>query len=537
MGNKAIIYCRVSTSRQADDELPIESQLDSCEKKAADLNLSIDKVFLDEGISASSDQRPAFQDAITYCEVFEIDYFITWSSSRFARNKRDASFYKDRLVNCGTKVIYVSMDIDINTTPGWMLDGMLELMDEYYSRQTSADTKRSMMQNAKQGFWNGGNVPYGYEAVPSPVNPKRKTLQPIDSEADIVNIIFSLKADRGYGARQIVKKLNKSGYTRRGHEWKLNTVADLLKNRTVIGQTVFGKRPRGKRRVIKPEDEWIIIDSHPPLISRDLFDLVQKRLTQETPVYTKENAKHVLTGMITCAECNDKMHIESASGRSQKYYYYFCRSAKLSGNHQYKRYRADKIDQSLLSAVNSQIFNPVMISEIIAELRKLKSNWDIESSRQIDSLQDDIDALAAKNQNLTNVLEQLGTDAVNLESIISTIQANTEKINNNKVKIRALNKTDSDSIITDIDPEVVSGVFNGLLDNADDPSALRQFLKSFIKNVTLGEGCMSVDYEPMQIVSNPVHISNGWLPGPAAVGTRRIVIDLPETTVRRRKRA
>ncbi|WP_196221535.1 hypothetical protein [Sansalvadorimonas verongulae] len=53
---------------------------------------------------------------------------------------------------------------------------ILELFDEYLSYQVGSDTRRSMIRNAKQGFWNGGRAPFGFKSIPDPEQPKRKRL-------------------------------------------------------------------------------------------------------------------------------------------------------------------------------------------------------------------------------------------------------------------------------------------------------------------------------------------------------------------------
>lgn len=206
----AIVYVRVSTARQAEEELPIESQIVACEKKAKTLDAKIVKIFADEGISGRSDVRPAFQDAIAHCEVFRPDYMITWSTSRFARNRVDAGLYKRRLEQAGVKLIYCSIDINLEDDSGWMTDSVLEIFDELYSRQISQDTKRSMMKNATEGYWNGGCRPFGFRVIPDPANEKRRRLAPDESEAAIVQKIFDLRIE-GHGAKTLAFMLNAQG--------------------------------------------------------------------------------------------------------------------------------------------------------------------------------------------------------------------------------------------------------------------------------------------------------------------------------------
>jgi DNA invertase Pin-like site-specific DNA recombinase len=46
-----------------------------------------------------------------------------------------------------------------------MLEGMIEVVDEFYSANLSSDTIRGMNENASRGFLNGGRAPYGYRRV------------------------------------------------------------------------------------------------------------------------------------------------------------------------------------------------------------------------------------------------------------------------------------------------------------------------------------------------------------------------------------
>ena len=63
---RAIIYARVSTQRQADDGVSMESQIEQCRVKAHALGTEVVEVFRDDGVSGRSDKRPGFQAALAY---------------------------------------------------------------------------------------------------------------------------------------------------------------------------------------------------------------------------------------------------------------------------------------------------------------------------------------------------------------------------------------------------------------------------------------------------------------------------------------
>jgi site-specific DNA recombinase len=83
---RAIIYARVSTTRQADDGVSIDAQIEQCHKKAAEMDAAVLQVFRDDGITGTSAlKRHAFQRAINFCAYNDVDYFIVWSTSRAAQ--------------------------------------------------------------------------------------------------------------------------------------------------------------------------------------------------------------------------------------------------------------------------------------------------------------------------------------------------------------------------------------------------------------------------------------------------------------------
>ena len=103
----AVLYARVSTVDQAEEEVSIPAQVEAAERNMAAAGARIVRTFTDEGRSAFKEaNRPIFVDAIDYAVAHEVDYFITWSSSRFARNRFEAAIYKRELDRAGITLVY-----------------------------------------------------------------------------------------------------------------------------------------------------------------------------------------------------------------------------------------------------------------------------------------------------------------------------------------------------------------------------------------------------------------------------------------------
>jgi len=130
---KGIVYARVSTQNQAEKETPIESPISQCLKYAQEKGIEIVAIFKDEGISGSTDKRLHFQEAISYAIKHKIDAFIVFDTSRFARNREDAIYYKRLLRKNGIELHYVVTPLPTDPVASYLTEGIFELLDEYYT--------------------------------------------------------------------------------------------------------------------------------------------------------------------------------------------------------------------------------------------------------------------------------------------------------------------------------------------------------------------------------------------------------------------
>src|ERR1700679_3793880 len=127
---------------------------------------------------------------------------LVWKLSRFARNREDSIIYKSLLRKQGVEVISINEQID-DSPSGKLFEGIIEVMDEFYSSNLSQDTLRGMKENARRGFLNGGSIPYGYMKVKIKDESNQRSKLAIDKDhAPIVKKIYDLSL-RGLGAKEI----------------------------------------------------------------------------------------------------------------------------------------------------------------------------------------------------------------------------------------------------------------------------------------------------------------------------------------------
>lgn len=527
----AVIYARVSTARQAEEELPLESQIQQCKAKAHELGARVDRVFVDEGKSGRYDNREQFQNAITFCETVGADILVTWSTSRFARNKVDAGLYKLRLAKASTEIVYVSLNIDRKSDGGWMTEGVLELFDEFYSRQISADTIRSQMKNAREGYFNGGRTPFGYETYQAPDNPKRKRLRPLDSEAIIVREIFRLRAE-GAGAQTIAIQMKDHGVTNRGLQWTKSSILALLRNDAVIGRVVFGRRDRKTRR-LKPREEWLVVDAHEPLIPMDQWETVQELMDSSTSYTNTGSPKstYLFTGILHC-EDGSSMQIESAKGRSKRYWYYNCRSAQKKGSGNNRRIPAREFDQWMLEVILDRVLTQEFLQGVVEDLNEVCSNWVKDHRRRRQVAAGALAAVERKNSKIYEMFETFGKETPNLGDLTKRLRANNKQIDRLEKELAIIDAEEQPELtVSKADIDELAGALRYIIETTSDAKKLRHFFASFIDKIWLGDNSVRIEYRPECLVANPepvpVPSKACWLPVHALLGTRILAVELP----------
>lgn len=323
----AAAYIRVSTEDQT--EYSPASQLEKIREYAKhhDYILPDEYIFVDEGISGrNTAKRAAFNCMIGMAKQKPkpFDAILLWKFSRFARNREDSIVYKSMLrKQCGIDVISISENVG-DDKMSVLIEAMIEAMDEYYSINLSEEVKRGMAEKARRG--EAVSIPsFGYRIENGRYLPDPET-------APVVQRIY---ADflAGKGMRTIASAINDSGLrTRRGNLFENRTVKYILQNPVYIGKIRW--TPTGKANLRQHSPDTLIIDgTHPPIIDKDIWEQVQKKLNSSPKVKYMHTADpkepFMLQGLVRCSACGATL-TRSANGRSLQCYAYAHGKCKVS---------------------------------------------------------------------------------------------------------------------------------------------------------------------------------------------------------------
>jgi predicted site-specific integrase-resolvase len=150
----AVAYLRVSTDEQANKDLSIPMQERAIRAYAAQRGITICTVFVVAGASGRSDEgRPALKEMLG--AVLEpssrISQVIVFQTSRFMRNVESSRVLKSRLRRAGVRVVSATQETTDDPS-GRLMEGVLEVFDEYESEVNGLRTSSCMRQAACNGY-------------------------------------------------------------------------------------------------------------------------------------------------------------------------------------------------------------------------------------------------------------------------------------------------------------------------------------------------------------------------------------------------
>ncbi len=299
----AAAYIRVSTEEQLDfsPDAQLRDIREYCIKKKLILNEQY--IFIDEGISGKdADNRPQFQRMIATAKTKPkpFDVILIHKFDRFSRNREDSIVYKS-LLRKKLKIDVISIKEDVGTDKnGVLLEGMLDVLAEYYSINLADEVKKGQLEKVRQG----GNV----NCIATGYKKDGQGGMIIDESCSWwIKIIFEDYAN-GLGRRKIVNHLYDLGIRTVGTNKPISQdrIRYILNNPVYAGYVRRSKNGRIDRKF--NSEKWLICKGiHEPIISEELWNRVQEINNKNLELYsgiTKEKKHHWLLGrLVICSSC------------------------------------------------------------------------------------------------------------------------------------------------------------------------------------------------------------------------------------------
>ena len=367
-------------------------------------DLKLVKIYRDNGETGTEFNRPGFDMMMNDLRKGFINCIVVKDLSRFGRNYIETGEYIEKIFPfMGTRFISVLEHFD-NTDPNAsnkdLYVSLKNLMNEAYAKDKSMRICSAFEVKKRAGEFNVKNAPFGYKLSG---NKKRPYL--IDEPAaSIVREIFELRL-KGDSIRSIMQLMDEKYPTprqylyekgvlhqcRENSHWDITAIIRILNNRTYLGHMLSGKTVsrlyQGKKKAYISENQWEVVENvNEPIISREVFDAVQKLMQAEGDrrrsfLGKSKNPENIFKGLIFCRECGRFMYRGRTKITATNIAWYFgCsgyRNHKDRACSHMRTIREEKLKDAVLTFIKNQV---KLADELMVRIKSF--NDGVQSSNQ-----------------------------------------------------------------------------------------------------------------------------------------------------------
>lgn len=351
----ACAYIRKSTEEQS--VFSLQSQTDYCkrEAKARGLTLPAENIFIDDGFSAKTTNRPALIKMLALCQrkKTNITAIIVYKIDRLSRETADYLGLRKILASKGITVVSCTEPAD-DTPAGEFIETILAAAAKYDNAIKSERVTANMLLRVKSGYPSGGKAPLGY--MNGIGVDGRKTYLKDPKTWDHVRAAWLAMETGNYSFERIAKHLADAGVVKNNKKINKQTLGGIFSNKTYCGYVVS-----------KAHGFELKSDKIPQMISEDTYfrvrAIVMKRNNSPT-VYQKVRPEFPLRGFLVCEICQQSLRAGFSKGRSKYYAYYWCQ------DHAKPSISSDKADEALLNLLRTLTPDPLLRKIFLEDVKR-----------------------------------------------------------------------------------------------------------------------------------------------------------------------
>ena len=438
-------YCRVSTDSEEQLTSYQNQMRGYTEMIAANKEWELAGLYADEGISGTrADKRPEFQRMIRDCQNGKIDYIITKSVSRFARNTVECLEYVRSLTAQGIGIFFEEQNIDTlkNESELYLViyAGFAQSESESISKHITW-TYRKKFEEGKVSFQYKNFLGYRKGADSQP--------EIVPEEAAIVERIYEMFL-AGQPVKVIAQTLQaeKIEIPGKNLSFSKNMIMNILRNEKYCGDCILQKTVTvdciSKTRKANQGEApmYIVENNHPAIISREVFNRVQEELIRRQALRAKSDktsitatgkySKYALTEVLQCAECGSRYRRVTWTAHGRKKIVWRCISRLDYGTKHCKD--SITVEEEALHGAVVRALNRFHTEDESTYLTLMKATIGEAigingGSEEIDLLTRRIDTLNKRMLDLVNETVAAGKDVESSEDEFKGISDQIEQLN------------------------------------------------------------------------------------------------------------
>ena len=309
----SVIYTRVSTKEQADNNMSLDTQLKICKQFANKNGYIIMESFGGTYESAKNDERKEFSKMLSFVKKSKekISYIIVYSVDRFSRSGANAIYLKEQLRHQGVHILAVTQPSDTATPSGSLQQNIQFIFSEYDNQLRREKCMSGVKEALLRGEW-CHRAPTGYDSVKR--NGQRVLV--VNETGKLLRKAFLWKAKDGLSTEEIKARLAKMGekmwHQKLAYIFRNPFYCGVLSHASLDGQPIEGTQEK--------------------LISKEIFLKVNEVLKENKQGYSinYDNDDIPLKNFLKCGHCGCNM--PGYIVKKKNLWYYKCRKKGCGNN-------------------------------------------------------------------------------------------------------------------------------------------------------------------------------------------------------------
>ena len=430
-------YIRLSEEdRKVNEEKYSESilnQIKLIEDYSVKNNMGIPQNYIDDGYSGINFDRPAIEQLRKDIENRKVKTVITKDFSRLGRDYIETAYFiTEYFPKYNVRYISINDNYDSDNKDSQFNDLMIavkSIMNDRVVRDASVKVTQIKKMKTRQGNFMGFIAPYGYKRT------RINDINTLEIDENVSNIVIRIFEDiaNGKSRAEIAEELNEekiktpmeylkmteSSNKKYYYEWTDKIIYRIIKNDTYTGNTIerksYKKNYRQKKREYIPiKERKVIKNTHPAIISEELFEKANKMLktckARNLPEYTG-----LFRNLVICGECGKIMTPNKRIRESGNITYHFSCNKRENRTMCKNRNISDSKLNNIVTSVLKEIIDKFADEEIIineVSNNKIKNS---QYERKINNLKMDIEV---HNNNVRKLYLKKTTNEITLEEFM-----------------------------------------------------------------------------------------------------------------------
>lgn len=359
------LYARKSTESEERQVLSIDSQVKEMLRIAERENLDIVDIRRESHSAKDSGQRPVFKELLEDIRRGRFNGILTWAPDRLSRNGGDLGSLVDLMDQKLLLEIRTYGQVFTNSPNEKFLLMILGSQAKLENDNRGVNVKRGLRMKCEMGLW-PTCAPTGYINIRN--DDKRCIVIPDPERAPVIKKIFEKMAYEKWSGRKIFHWLKfELNFKSKGNKsLALSNIYLILQNSFYYGPFEY---PQGG-------GNWYQ-GKHEPIITKELFDLVQEQLKRDRIV--RESHEFAFTKLMKCGLCGSGVSAEEKykklkNGSVNKYIYYGCTRARdrdCKGGYM----REEEIISQMIKIVDKLDMNEIGLKKQFEEEVKRYNNF------------------------------------------------------------------------------------------------------------------------------------------------------------------